>query len=153
MILAPNDTVKTQLKSRIVSKGQQFKQFAEEENVEGRRRSPQLFKINIKVISNLIHNCYNSPPPPPLTKPYKRRRVGGGKRMYGEVWGGVGGGRRSKSPKVQGFQVPGVPRSQGSRHLKLTFKYELDSEEGPSCLVLPYNISSYKPPFGSGITS
>ena len=49
MILAPNDTVKTQLKSRIVSKGQQFKQFAEEENVEGRRRSPQLFKINIKV--------------------------------------------------------------------------------------------------------
>ena len=32
------------------------------------------------------------------------------------------------SPKVQGFQ--------GSRYLKLTFKYELDSKEGPSCFNL-----------------
>ena len=31
---------------------------------------------------------------------------------------------RSMSPKVQG--------SQGPRYLKLTFKYELDSKEGPS---------------------
>ena len=35
--------------------------------------------------------------------------------MYGEVRGGVGGGKRSKSPKVQGFQGPGVPRSQGPK--------------------------------------
>ena len=40
---------------------------------------------------------------------------------------------RSKSPKVQGFQGPGVPGSQGPGYLKLTFKYELDSKEGPSC--------------------
>ena len=32
---------------------------------------------------------------------------------------------RSKGSKVQG--------SQGPRCLKLTFKYELDSKEGPSC--------------------
>ena len=32
---------------------------------------------------------------------------------------------RSKGSKVQG--------SQGPRYLKLTFKYELDSKEGPSC--------------------
>ena len=61
--------------------------------------------------------------------------------MYGEVRRGVGGGMRSKSPKVLRFQGPWVlrsqgprvPGSQGPRHLKLTFKYELDSEEGPSC--------------------
>ena len=56
--------------------------------------------------------------------------------MEGEVRGGVRGGKRSKNPKVQGFQGPGVPRSQGPkgpRYLKLTFKYELDSKEGPSC--------------------
>ena len=35
--------------------------------------------------------------------------------MYGEVGGGVGGGKRSKSPKVQGFQGAGVPRSQGPK--------------------------------------
>ena len=32
--------------------------------------------------------------------------------MYGEVWEGV---RGWKSPKVQGFQGPGVPRSQGPK--------------------------------------
>ena len=32
--------------------------------------------------------------------------------MYGEVRGGVGGGMRSKSPKVLGFQGPWVPRSR-----------------------------------------
>ena len=32
---------------------------------------------------------------------------------------------RSRGPKVPGSQVPG--------YLKLTFKYELDSKEGPSC--------------------
>ena len=42
------------------------------------------------------------------------------------------------SPKVQGFQGPGVPRSQGQRYVKLTFKYELDSKEGPSCFLLSF---------------
>ena len=32
---------------------------------------------------------------------------------------------RSRGPKFQG--------SQGPRYIKLTFKYELDSKEGPSC--------------------
>ena len=35
--------------------------------------------------------------------------------MQGEVLGGVGGGKRSKSPKVQGFQGLVVPRSQGPK--------------------------------------
>ena len=46
--------------------------------------------------------------------------------------------KKSKSPKVQAFQGPGgpkVPKTQGPRYLKLTFKYELDSKEGPSCLL------------------
>ena len=30
---------------------------------------------------------------------------------------------------------PRVPRSQGPRYLKVIFKYELDSKEGPSCLI------------------
>ena len=32
------------------------------------------------------------------------------------------------SPKDEGFQDPG--------YLKLTFKYELDSKEGPSCFLI-----------------
>ena len=43
---------------------------------------------------------------------------------------------RSNGPKVQESQGPGVPRSKGLRYLKLTFKYELDSKEGPSCYWL-----------------
>ena len=39
--------------------------------------------------------------------------------MYGEVHGGVGGGMRSKSPKVQGLQGPGVPRSHSNTSLTL----------------------------------
>ena len=58
--------------------------------------------------------------------------------MYGESLGGVGGGMRSKSPKVQRFLGPGVQGSQGPRYLKLTFKYELDSKEGPSCCTNPH---------------
>ena len=34
---------------------------------------------------------------------------------------------RSRGHKVQG--------SQGPRYLKITFKYELDSKEGPSCFI------------------
>ena len=43
---------------------------------------------------------------------------------------------RSKGPKVQG--------SQGPRYLKLKFKYELDSKEGPSCFLffLPCDLPS-----------
>ena len=70
-------------------------------------------------------------------------QIGGGKRMYREVWGGVAGGKRSKSPKVQGFQGPGVPRSQGPRYLKLTFKYELDSKEGPSCFRVAFTTENH----------
>ena len=36
----------------------------------------------------------------------------------------------SQGPRVQ---TPKVQGSQGPRYLKLTFKYELDSKEGPSC--------------------
>ena len=35
--------------------------------------------------------------------------------MWGELWEGVGGGKRSKSPKVQWFKGPGVLRSQGPK--------------------------------------
>ena len=35
--------------------------------------------------------------------------------MQGEVLGGVGGGKRSKSPKVQGFQGLGVTKSKGPK--------------------------------------
>ena len=35
--------------------------------------------------------------------------------------------------EVQESQGPGVPWSHGPRYLKVTFKYELDSKEGPSC--------------------
>ena len=47
---------------------------------------------------------------------------------YEEVLEEGGGPRvpRSKGSKVQG--------SKGPRYFKLTFKYELDSKEGPSCL-------------------
>ena len=36
----------------------------------------------------------------------------------------------SQGPRVQ---TPKVQGSQGPRYLKVTFKYELDSKEGPSC--------------------
>ena len=41
-------------------------------------------------------------------------------------------GRGPRVPRSKGSKVKG---SQGPRYLKLTFKYELDSKEGPSCLV------------------
>ena len=55
--------------------------------------------------------------------------------------GGGGGGKRSQSPNVQESQGPRVNRSKrpkdlwskGPRYLKVTFKYELDSKEGPMC--------------------
>ena len=41
--------------------------------------------------------------------------------------------------KVPGSQGPRDPVFQGPRNLKVTFKYELDSKEGPSCL--PYQLN------------
>ena len=35
--------------------------------------------------------------------------------------------------------VTQVPGSQGPRYLKVTFKYELDSKEGPSCFTLSFH--------------
>ena len=49
-----------------------------------------------------------------------------------------------KSPKDQGSQGPMVPGSQGPRYLKATFKYELDSKEGPFCSHCFYEL--YKHP-------
>ena len=95
-------------------------------------------------------------PPLPHTKPYQRRRVGGRnrrreeevrgcKRKYKEVFE-EGRSLRvpwSNGPKVQESQGPGVPRSKGPRYLKVTFKYELDSKEGPSCYL--YNLNYLLP--------
>ena len=39
-------------------------------------------------------------------------------------------GRGPRVPRSKGSKVQG---SQGRRYLKLTFKYELSSKEGPSC--------------------
>ena len=40
-----------------------------------------------------------------------------------------------RGPRVPRSRGPKVPGSQGPGYLKLTFKYELDSKEGPSCVV------------------
>ena len=53
--------------------------------------------------------------------------------------------------EVQESQGQGVPRSQGPRYLKVTFKYELDSKEGPSCL-LNYFLVSDKTKVRMGVT-
>ena len=46
-----------------------------------------------------------------------------------------------RCPRVPRSRGPKVPGSQGPRYLKLTFKYELESKEGPSCFQLYLNIS------------
>ena len=46
----------------------------------------------------------------------------------------------SEGPRVQRSSGPKVPGSQGPRYLKLTFKYELDSKEGPSCFFILITI-------------
>ena len=43
-------------------------------------------------------------------------------------------------PKVQGSQGSMVQGSKVARYLKVIFKYELDSKEGPSCLILFLHI-------------
>ena len=52
-------------------------------------------------------------------------------------------GRGPRVPRSKGSKVQG---SQGPRYPKLTFKYELDSKEGPSCLyskvdMLVFNLA------------
>ena len=51
--------------------------------------------------------------------------------------------QESQGPRVTRSRGPKVPGSQGPKYLKLTFKYELDSKEGPSCLVLNWQYISY----------
>ena len=51
---------------------------------------------------------------------------------YEEVLEEVQESKGSKVPRSRGPKVPG---SKGPRYLKLTFKYELDSKEGRSCLA------------------
>ena len=41
--------------------------------------------------------------------------------------------QESQGPRVPRSRGPKVPGSKGPGYLKLTFKYELDSKEGPSC--------------------
>ena len=48
--------------------------------------------------------------------------------------------QESQGQRVPRFTGPKVPGSQGPRYLKLTFKYELDSKEGPSCCPLKIQI-------------
>ena len=47
--------------------------------------------------------------------------------------------QESQGPRVPRSRGPKVPGSKGPRYLKLTFKYELDSKEGPSCVLLFLN--------------
>ena len=49
------------------------------------------------------------------------------KRKYEEVL------EKGRGPTIQRSSGPKVPESQGPKYLKVTFKYELDSKEGPSC--------------------
>ena len=42
----------------------------------------------------------------------------------------------SQGPRFPRSRGPKVPGSQGPKYLKLKFKYELDSKEGPSCFLL-----------------
>ena len=84
-----------------------------EENVEGRRRS-QGFTHPPQNFLDLILQCHNSPPPPPSTKSYQRRRVGGrDRRREEDVRGSMRRYRRRE--EVQGFQGPGVLRSQSPK--------------------------------------
>ena len=47
----------------------------------------------------------------------------------------------SKYQWSQGSMVPG---SKGPRYLKVIFKYELDSKEGPSCILFNTQLGKYK---------
>ena len=45
-----------------------------------------------------------------------------------------------RGPRVPRSMGSKVQWSQGPRYLKLTFKYEHDSKEGPSCFSFFFNI-------------
>ena len=47
-------------------------------------------------------------------------------------------GRGPRVPRSKGSKVQG---SKGPRYLKLSFKYELDSKEGPSCYLINFSDS------------
>ena len=49
-----------------------------------------------------------------------------------------------RGPRVPRSRGPKVPGSQGPGYLKLTFKYKLDSKEGPSCSSLLSNVFYFK---------
>ena len=79
---------------------------------------PNLFEWNN--IGGLVWGCVSSD-----THPHTKPGGWGGKRSQ------CPRAKSSQGPKVQGFQAPRVPR-----YLKVLFKYELDSKEGPSCFQL-----------------
>ena len=58
--------------------------------------------------------------------------------MYEEVL------EEGRGPRVPRSRGPKVPGSQGPRYLKVTFKYELDSKEGPSCFRLKRSLQIKK---------
>ena len=51
--------------------------------------------------------------------------------------------QESQGPRVPRSRGPKVPGSQGPRYLKLTFKHELDSKEGPSCWVCWWCVANF----------
>ena len=68
----------------------------------------------------------------------EEEEVGGVRRRFGRRVEYLGGIRR-RWEEVRGRECrrgPRVPRSKGPRYLKLIFKYNLDSKEGPSCSFL-----------------
>ena len=50
--------------------------------------------------------------------------------------------KKSQSPRVPKSKGPRVPGSKGPRYLKVIFKYELDSKEGPSCSIIKTRIKA-----------
>ena len=58
--------------------------------------------------------------------------------MLGEVL------EEGKGPRVPRSRGPKFPGSKGPRYLRLTFKYELDSKEGPSCFKYKNNLTFIK---------
>ena len=49
--------------------------------------------------------------------------------------------KRKQSPKSKSPRVKG---SEGPRYLKVTFKYKLDSKEGPSCFEFKKKVKNIK---------
>ena len=123
-----------------------FQSQSQMSNMKTKQRTSADAKIQMHHHHHLPHNvstsierskvhlqCLNSKrtfkyPLPPFTKPYQTKPYQRGwyKRSWEEI-----------RDEIQESQGPSVPRSnQGSNgpiYLKVTFKYELDSKEGPSC--------------------